>query len=156
MKWLITFAICLATIVAPADAKPFLCAKSPEAKWGCFWTKGVVNDSADAGDVISLQENGGYILDEEPDSLHKLIGEGSTYIVGDYLFCPFSPRLHEPSGLENLDWWYYGCVEDFKNTTVIRMVDIHASPEALEKRVCALVDCSRPGFSAFRKSEKPQ
>jgi hypothetical protein len=145
---MILMTACVIAMTSVAHAKPPLCAKSQKAKWGCAWTKGIFNDSADAGDVITVEGRPElYNLDNAPDALERLIGQGSTYIVGDYLFCPYSPRVFKPSG----DLRSYGCVEDFKNTTVIRMIDIQASPQELAKRVCALVDCSRPGFSDFGK-----
>ncbi|TAK99076.1 MAG: hypothetical protein EPO08_17390 [Rhodospirillaceae bacterium] len=156
MKYLLKSLMCVAAlaIAGAAEAHTDICAKSPEAKWGCFWTKGVVNDSADAGDVITLEGHGGYILDVEPKALRTLIGAGGKYIPGDYEFCPFSPRLHIPAGVYNLEWRYYGCIESFKNVTVIDLAEIDmrkpGAEKELERRICSLVDCSRPGFSDFR------
>ena len=150
--------LCLAVAMSTAIARDFKCEKSPEAKWGCFWTKGIVLDSADAGYVIALPQKGrGYILDEMPDSLQRKFVEPSMYVVGDYKFCPFPPRLHEPAGIYNLEWRYYGCVDAYKGVTVIRLAEIDMRrPEAekeLSDRVCSLVDCDRD-FRDFRAEEK--
>lgn len=140
--------LCLTVAMSTAIARDFKCEKAPEAKWGCFWTKGIVLDSADAGYVIALPRGGkAYILEEMPDSLHNRFVRNNMYIVGDYKFCPFPPRLHEPNGVYNLDWRYYGCVEAYKGVT-----DIDGA-NRLSERVCSLVDCNRE-FRDFRAEEK--
>jgi len=147
MRFLLALLLCCASNVVIA-ADEHVCMKNPLAKWGCSWTKGVVNDSVDAGDVISIEnDRQSYILDVEPDDLHDMIGEGGKYIPGEYLFCRFPPRVHQGSGEE----WSYGCVESFKNVTVIAWGGL--SVQALGERVCRLVDCSKPGFAAFRQSD---
>lgn len=133
-----------------ADTTEKVCVKSPEAIWGCFWTKGVLTQSADAGIVVTVQETGSYILDSVPDGIFSLLlpkrdSDGSVrYVAGDYLFCPFSPRMHRSADPQVFEWRDYGCVEEFRNATAVP-----SSDKQWSVRICRLVDCTRPGFSEF-------
>jgi hypothetical protein len=157
MKCRLSWLLAIVTALSATGAAAQNCAKNPEAKWGCFWTKGIVNESADAGDVLSLEDHGLYNLDIVPDSLDVLlrgkVGDDlltMQYVVGDFEFCPFAPRLHGPAGVHNLEWRFFGCIESFKDVTV---VDARKGPKAAAERVCTLVDCSRPGFLPWRSPE---